>query len=622
MRWLAAIAGLWLWLAPGTGLGDEPVEAGNGDGMALRLFRPAIDSTGFFTVDGAAVLGHGSVAFGLVADAGLGQLRLGGAPVVDGIYTGELSLHLGLGDLATVGVALPVVIAQGEVPRGAEGLVGAREANRTAFAAQGVGDVDLQGKLRLLRPDRSGVGLAALLRVGLPSGDARSFLGEPGVSVSPGLAVEARPHRRVRLALDGGARLVLGDGSTVGGPGHRVRYGHQLTAGLGVSFGLLPGSVDLVGEALASTLVAQPFARAATPVEVVGGLKIFVERRSYLTLGAGRRVGAGYSAADLRLFVGFVFEPSVGDRDGDGLLDDVDRCPAEPEDHDDFEDEDGCPEPDDDRDSILDVDDECRRIPEDRDGVDDGDGCPDSDPGDRDGDRLLDEVDGCPDEPEDVDGWLDPDGCPDPDNDGDRIPDVDDLCPDEPEDADGWQDPDGCPDRDNDGDRILDVDDRCPNEPETYNGSADEDGCPDEGVVHWDGDSLVSMEPIHFQTDSAVIQRRSFRLLDAIAAALRGNPQLRLVEVSGHADERGDDEYNLQLTNDRAAAVVEALGDRSVERARMRFAGYGERCPRDVRHGAAAWARNRRVDITIVETDRGPTGAEVGCAAARGAAGR
>ena len=47
----------------------------------------------------------------------------------------------------------------------------------------------------------------------------------------------------------------------------------------------------------------------------------------------------------------------------------------------------------------------------------------------------------------------------------------------------------------------------------------------------------------------------------------------------------------------RAAAVVEALGDRSVERARMRFAGYGERCPRDAHHGAAAWAKNRRAEI-------------------------
>ena len=50
----------------------------------------------------------------------------------------------------------------------------------------------------------------------------------------------------------------------------------------------------------------------------------------------------------LRLFVGFIFEPRIGDRDGDGIKDDVDKCPDDPEDFDDFEDEDGCPDPDND----------------------------------------------------------------------------------------------------------------------------------------------------------------------------------------------------------------------------------------------------------------------------------
>lgn len=51
------------------------------------------------------------------------------------------------------------------------------------------------------------------------------------------------------------------------------------------------------------------------------------------------------------------------DRDGDGVSDDFDKCPDEPEDHDGFEDEDGCPDPDNDRDGILDVDDKCPNEP-------------------------------------------------------------------------------------------------------------------------------------------------------------------------------------------------------------------------------------------------------------------
>ena len=68
-----------------------------------------------------------------------------------------------------------------------------------------------------------------------------------------------------------------------------------------------------------------------------------------------------------------------GDRDGDGLTDDVDECPDDPEDFDEFEDEDGCPEPDNDQDGILDEPDQCPNDPEDVDDFEDEDGCPDPD---------------------------------------------------------------------------------------------------------------------------------------------------------------------------------------------------------------------------------------------------
>ena len=141
------------------------------------------------------------------------------------------------------------------------------------------------------------------------------------------------------------------------------------------------------------------------------------------TTGIGNRGGAG--------------------RDDDGLADDVDHCPDDGEDYDDFEDDDGCPDPDNDRDGVVDAVDLCPNIPEDKDGTQDGDGCPEGDRGDRDGDGLLDPVDQCPDEPEDFDRFEDADGCPDPDNDQDGVLDVDDLCPNDPEDRDGFEDADG-----------------------------------------------------------------------------------------------------------------------------------------------------------------------------------
>ncbi|MCA9580863.1 MAG: OmpA family protein, partial [Myxococcales bacterium] len=164
---------------------------------------------------------------------------------------------------------------------------------------------------------------------------------------------------------------------------------------------------------------------------------------------------------------------------------------------------------------------------------------------------------------------------------------------------------------------ILDVDDSCPNDPETYNGFEDEDGCPDRGSVIIEENQIVILEKIYFETDSAVIQSRSYPIIDAVAATLNGNPHITKIEVQGHADERATDSYNVRLTRDRAASVVEALIQRGVSPERVRSAGYGERCPVDPRHNETAWEKNRRVEFKILQTEDGPTGVEVACPAGR-----
>ena len=73
--------------------------------------------------------------------------------------------------------------------------------------------------------------------------------------------------------------------------------------------------------------------------------------------------------------------------------------------------------------------------------------------------------------------------------------------------------------------------------------------------------------------------------------------------------------YNIRLTGDRAAAVVEAVARRGVERERLRSAGYGERCPIDESSNETAWEKNRRVEFKILRTENGPTGVQVACPA-------
>ncbi len=98
------------------------------------------------------------------------------------------------------------------------------------------------------------------------------------------------------------------------------------------------------------------------------------------------------------------------DTDGDGLAAADDLCPYALEDHDEFEDTDGCPEPDNDADGVLDADDQCASESEDMDGFEDGDGCPDPD---NDADGLLDADDQCAEEAETLNGFEDGDGCAD-----------------------------------------------------------------------------------------------------------------------------------------------------------------------------------------------------------------
>jgi len=103
-------------------------------------------------------------------------------------------------------------------------------------------------------------------------------------------------------------------------------------------------------------------------------------------------------------------ELNARDTDKDGIPDDIDACPNEPEDHLGTDPSDGCPiPPDRDGDGIPDQYDKCPDAPEDKDGIDDGDGCPEDD-ADRDG--VPDATDACPHEPGQPNADPKKNGCP------------------------------------------------------------------------------------------------------------------------------------------------------------------------------------------------------------------
>ena len=590
--------------APGA---PNAIPSANGAGFDTHLFRPAMDSKGLFTVNGSDVLGAKEFSVGLVLDYAHDLLRVPGSQLIEHSFQGTFQGNFGIGNQLVVGLDLPVDL----MSAGAQDEPGWTN-QKVDF--QGVGYIAAHAKWRLTRVER-GLGVSVGLQIGDGFGESASnAAADPGFFYWPMAIVEERfgPIHQFRIALNAGFRghfasttvLQLKDGKFVDG--------NLGTFGAGVSWRVLE-PLDLVAETYGTYLLASADSDVKLSNEVVGGIKLFTERNSYLMLGGGVRYTTGFEAADQRAFLGFVFEPSIGDRDGDGIKDDVDKCPDDPEDFDGFQDEDGCPDPDNDNDGILDVDDRCPNVPEDRDGYQDADGCPENKDGDRDGDGIPDSKDKCPDEPEDRDGFQDADGCPDPDNDQDGIPDKVDKCPNDPEDKDGFEDADGCPDPDNDHDGIPDVKDKCPNEPETYNGFEDEDGCPDKGSVIIQDNNIVILDKIQFAYNSADILPASNPILDAVGTTLAHHPEFMLLEVAGHADERGGDDYNLRLTQARVNSVVRALISRGIDRSRLRSKGYGEYCPLDSGHNEKAWEQNRRVEFKILKTVDGPTGVELGC---------
>ena len=260
---------------------------------------------------------------------------------------------------------------------------------------------------------------------------------------------------------------------------------------------------------------------------------------------------------------------NVADTDGDGMRDDVDECPEEPEDFDEFEDEDGCPEVDNDKDGIN------------------------------------DDVDKCPLKAEDMDGWQDTDGCPETDDDldGDGILNADDQCPNDPEDMDGFEDTDGCPDTDNDNDGIVDASDKCPDTP----GVKVKLGCPYE-LVEVTLDKVVIKDKVFFELNKATIKPESFTLLDQVADTINNFPRIKKLEVQGHTDHKGKADYNKKLSEARAKSVYDYLVSKDVDPNRLTHKGYGMEQPliplgEDGKETDEEAAQNRRVEFVILEQE-------------------
>jgi outer membrane protein OmpA-like peptidoglycan-associated protein len=237
--------------------------------------------------------------------------------------------------------------------------------------------------------------------------------------------------------------------------------------------------------------------------------------------------------------------PQAKDTDGDGIIDDNDKCPDVPG----VEKYEGCPIPDTDNDGINDDEDKCPTVP----------------------------------------GIAKYEGCPIPDTDGDGVNDEEDKCPS----VAGVARYEGCPVPDFDGDGVNDEEDKCPQ----VAGSIANKGCPEieDAVIQ---KVNYAAQNILFVTGKYTLQSSSNKGLDEVAKVLEQSPDL-MITISGHTDNVGEEAMNQTLSENRANTVRQYFIKKGISENRISANGFGELQPIADNKTAAGRTKNRRVELTI-----------------------
>ena len=110
------------------------------------------------------------------------------------------------------------------------------------------------------------------------------------------------------------------------------------------------------------------------------------------------------------------------------------------------------------------------------------------------------------------------------------------------------------------------------------------------------GNSGIS--PVYFGYDSSVLAPAELAKIQQAADYMTGNADVVLI-VEGHCDERGSNEYNLSLGEQRALALRSALVNLGISADRIQSRSFGEEKPAVLGSGEAAWAQNRRGEFAF-----------------------
>ena len=106
------------------------------------------------------------------------------------------------------------------------------------------------------------------------------------------------------------------------------------------------------------------------------------------------------------------------------------------------------------------------------------------------------------------------------------------------------------------------------------------------------------LRPIHFDFNKYNIRSDAVATLEGIASLLKSNTDWKVL-VEGHCDERGTNEYNLGLGEQRALATKRYLASLGVSEGRFQTISYGEERPVASGHDEASWEKNRRAEFRV-----------------------
>ena len=609
-------------------------------GVDSALFRPSVDTTGVFSLEGARLMPRRDISWKMLvgfaqkpfeaAVPGIGGMDDTSDDVVlDYLLQLDLAFAMALSKKFSFGfdvAAYRTNTGEGYGERGrfrtsgnepSTGLISLRPLSNFdpsgGFEAQGLAgplDVRLVGKYAAFT--NTNLAISIMGAVALPFGEDEMFVGDRNYVFEPRILVDYRLDRvhatkvvanvgariRERSVLEAydpmtqteGDALVVSDvgSEIIAGVGGIYELGQSLTLGVeAVGFVPLPGAI---GFGSCQTYSGEDCSDLEDDDYFNGGGA--GDLAAYVMGGAGYRASPhlminvmggvgilGQRGDDFRVAAGLTWSPQPK---GIAEIGRGDR----------------------DGDGIPDISDSCLEDAEDRDGYQDEDGCPDID---NDGDGVVDANDSCADEPEDRDGYQDEDGCPERDNDGDGITDVADRCPDAKEDVDGFEDDDGCPEEDNDGDGIRDADDACPNDAETVNGVDDTDGCPDvrSQTGPEEGTDRINMKGnrIEFAGNSANLTGASKTLLNQVAALIKSRGLTIRVEVHVPRSTKSKNRNQIRraqqrdrsLSQRRAQEILDYLIAQGVSTNAVQAAGLGS--DRPLGNNAPDDPSNERVDF-------------------------